>query len=109
MYISITGLKPKGFLGLIRFWLLAIPTFRQAQLARGNLYCEVKKMEGYHCTLTAWENRELMLQFMRTGPHLKAMKNFHRIATGPTYGYEADSIPSWTEAFILLRQNGTEH
>ena len=36
MYVSITGLKPKGLWGLIKFWTLAVPTFREAQVAKGN-------------------------------------------------------------------------
>ena len=106
MHISITGLKPKGLLGYIRFWFLAIPSFRQAQTAAGNLHADVRKMQGFQCTLTAWESRELMLNFLRSGPHLKAMKAFHKMATGPTYGYESDTIPSWEEAFKLLMEKG---
>ena len=87
MYVSITGLKPKGILGFIKFWRLAIPSFRQAQTAKGNLYCSVKRMKGYQCTVTAWESRDVMLAFMKSGTHLKAMKSFHSIATGKTYGY----------------------
>jgi len=62
MYISLTGLKPKGFFAYIRFWFLAIPSFRQAQ-----------------------------------------------IATGPTYGFESDTIPSWEEAYALLMEKGKFH
>ena len=106
MYVSITGLKPKGFIGYIKFWTLAIPSFRQAQTAMGNLHCEVKKINGYQCTLTAWESRDAMLAFMRVGPHLKAMKAFNKIATGKTYGYETDTLPDWEAAFIILQEEG---
>ena len=58
MHISITGLKPKGIWGFIRFWTLAIPSFGEAKSAKGNLYSAVKKINGYNCTLSAWENRE---------------------------------------------------
>jgi len=58
------------------------------------------------CTVTAWENRDLMLNFMRNGTHLTAMKSFHKIATGKTFGFEADKIPSWSEAFELLETKG---
>jgi hypothetical protein len=47
-----------------------------------------------------------MLAFMRTGPHLKAMKAFSKIATGRTYGYESDTIPTWEEAFATLEEKG---
>jgi hypothetical protein len=109
LYISITGLKPKGFLGFIRFWTLAIPSFSEAKSAKGNLYSAVKKINGYNCTLSAWENRDSMLVFMRNGVHLKAMKAFNSIATGRTYGYESDVIPSWDEAYSILETKGKNY
>ncbi|MFM6951842.1 MAG: hypothetical protein ACKOXR_01705 [Bacteroidota bacterium] len=109
MYISITGLKPKGIIGFFRFWGLAIPSFAQAQTAPGILFSQVKRIQGYQCTLTAWESRDQMLVFMRSGVHLKAMKSFHKIATGKTYGYESEVIPSWTEAFEALSNNGKNY
>ncbi|MEY4051096.1 MAG: hypothetical protein EBS93_09010 [Chitinophagia bacterium] len=109
MHISITGLKPKGLWGFIKFWTLAIPSFSEAKSAKGNLYSAVKKINGYQCTLTAWENREMMLVFMKNGVHLKAMKSFHSIATGRTYGYESDTIPNWEEAYSLLETKGKNY
>ena len=105
-YISITGLKPKGIISYFQFWRLAIPSFGQARKAAGNIHCEVKRIKGYQCTLTAWASREDMLCFLRSGVHLKAMKAFHKIATGRTYGFEADTIPTWPEAFALLEEKG---
>ena len=52
MHISITGLKPKGLWGFIRFWTLAIPSFGEAKSAKGNLFSAVKKINGYNCTLS---------------------------------------------------------
>lgn len=109
MYISITGLKPKNVFRRIQFWGLAIPSFRQAQTAEGNIFCQVKKIEGFQCTLTAWETREHMLQFMRGGVHLKAMKSFPKIATGLTYGYEGEEIPDWKQAFQFLKNHGANY
>jgi hypothetical protein len=109
MYISITGLKPKGFFGFFKFWMLAIPTFSQAKIAEGNLHSEVKKMHGYQCTLTAWKSRELMMQFLRSGAHLKAMKAFSSIATGKSYGYESEMVPDWENAFTMLLEKGKNH
>ncbi len=109
MYISITGLKPKSLFATIKFWTLAIPSFRQAQTAAGNQFCEVKRIQGYQCTLTAWDSRETMLEFMRSGIHLKAMKSFHKIATGKTYGFESDNIPNWEEAFNMLSRHGRNY
>jgi hypothetical protein len=109
MYISITGLKPKGIISFFRFWRLAIPSFAQAQAAPGIHFSQVKRIQGYQCTLTAWESRDHMLAFMRSGIHLKAMKSFHQIATGKTYGYESNDIPSWKVAFQLLQENGKNY
>jgi len=109
MHISITGLKPKSLWGFIKFWTLAIPSFGEAKSAKGNLYSAFKKINDYQCTLTAWENRELMLAFMKNGVHLKAMKSFHSIATGRTYGYESDIIPNWEEAYQLLETKGKNY
>jgi hypothetical protein len=61
VYISLTGLKPKGFFAYIRFWFLAIPSFRQAQTALGNLHCDVKKMQEYQCTIPSWEDAYALL------------------------------------------------
>jgi len=108
-YISITGLKPKGILTFFKFLRLAIPSFQQAQKAPGNLFCEVKRVGGFQCTLTAWETKDAMLNYLRSGAHLTAMKSFHKIATGRTYGFESHSIPTWDEAFQLLLEKGKEH
>lgn len=109
IYISITGLKPKNFWATIRFWILAVPSFNQAKKAKGNLFCEVKQIQGFQCTLTAWESREVMLEFLRSGPHLKAMKAFNKIATGKTFGYYEFEIPSWVDAFELLQSKGKNY
>lgn len=47
-----------------------------------------------------------MLVFMRSGVHIKAMKSFHKIATGKTFGYESNTIPDWKTAFNLLEEKG---
>ena len=109
MYISLTQLKPKGIVSYFRFWVLAIPTFRQAQIAKGSLSVTAKRVNGTQCTMTSWESREVMLEFMRSGAHLKAMKAFHKIATGRTYGFEADQLPTWSEAMVLLNERGKSY
>jgi hypothetical protein len=109
MYISITGLKSKNFLSKIKFWILAALAFRAAQKAEGNLFCEVKSANGYQHTITAWKNRNFMMKYLMCKPHAKAMKNFRSIATGSTYGYESDQIPSWNEALELWQKNYKEY
>lgn len=108
-YISITGLKPKGIISFFKFWTLAIPSFEQAKKAKGITFCQVKRIKGLQCTLTAWESREDMLNFLHSGSHLKAMQAFHKIATGKTFGYESKTIPTWEEAFGLLQTQGKNY
>ena len=109
MYISITGLKPRNFFTTIRFWIFTIPAFKAAQKSEGNLFCEVKSANGYQHTITAWKNRNFMTKYVMSKPHAKAMKNFRSIATGSTYGYEGDQIPSWKEAIGLWQKNYKEY
>ena len=109
MYVSVTALKTKGFFSAIRFWLLAGPTFRQAKSSKGVLFCEVKTVDGFHHTLTAWETKKDMKKFASSPIHLKAMKVFPKIATGLTIGYEADEIPSWSEALENWRTQAVNY
>jgi hypothetical protein len=50
-----------------------------------------------------------MLDFMRSGSHLKAMKVFPGIATGKIFGYEFDTIPDWKEVFEVLMEKGRSY
>jgi hypothetical protein len=47
-----------------------------------------------------------MLAFLTSPSHLKAMKFFSKIGSGKVYGYEANSIPSWEDAFTKWDKNG---
>ena len=109
MYVSVTALKTNGFFSAIRFWLLAAPTFKQAKSSQGVLFCEVKSVDGFHHTLTAWESKKDMKKFVSSPIHLKAMKIFPKIATGSTIGYEADKIPSWDEALEIWEMQAVNY
>ena len=58
MYVSVTGLKPKGFIARIRFWITTLPASRAAQMADGILFCDFKTRNGYHHTLTVWKTKK---------------------------------------------------
>ena len=105
MYISITGLKPRNFFTIIRFWIYTIPAFRAAQKSEGNFFCEAKKKDSYYHTITAWKNRDMMMKYLIGKAHSKAMKNFSLIGTGSTYGYKGDQIPSWNKAIKIWKEN----
>ena len=63
MYISITGIKVKGFFGK-KFMRYTTPSFAAARKANGNLFCE-KKINKYYHTLTAWENKNKMMELFK--------------------------------------------
>ncbi len=108
-YVSITGLKPKGLWAYLLFWRHAIPSKIQADSADGILFSEVKKINSIQHTLTAWKSKEHMKAYISTGSHLIAMKMFRKIATGKTFGFEANRIPAWDEVHELWKQHGKEY
>jgi len=109
MYVSVTGLKAKGFLAAIRFWLLAVPAFKQAKSSGGVLFCEVKSVGGFHHKLTIWKTKKDMRKFVLSPIHRKAMKIFPKIATGSTIGYEANKMPGWDKALAIWRQSAVNY
>lgn len=98
MIISVTGLRAKGLISWLRFWRLAVPAYRQAKQAKGNLYLAVRRIDGVEHTLTAWKDRKHMTHYVLSGAHRKAMAQFAQIATGATVTFESDEVPSWDEA-----------
>lgn len=107
-YVCVTGLVLDSFLGVPRFWYHAIPSMMQAQSAPGNVFAEARQVGPVRQTLTVWDDQTSMRNFMISGAHVKAMKDFDNFATGSVYGYESDSIPMWEEALQLLKENGRQ-
>ena len=56
-------------------------------------------------TLTAWKNKNKMMDYLRGKHHALAMKNFRSIGTGSVYGYEDDSMPNWEDAIKKWKLN----
>lgn len=108
-YVSITGLQPKSFWHYFSFWRHAIPCKMQADHAPGILFSGVKRINGVQHTLTAWVSQSHMRAYIVSGAHLKAMKAFRKIATGKTFGFEADHLPSWPEVHQLWLEHGREY
>ena len=108
-YVSITGLKPRGLVSFFIFLRHAIPSKIQAEQAPGNLYVAVKRINGIHHTLSVWENKSDMKSYIYQGPHLLAIKVFRKIATGKTFGYESNTLPSWEEVHELWKTNGMDY
>ena len=106
MYVSVTGIKPKGLIGWIRFWVLTIPASKAAQKAEGVLLCEFNSQNHFQHTLTVWKSKKQMLTYKSSPAHLRAMKNFSKIGSGKVYGYETDAMPSWDDALSEWEING---
>ena len=81
-YISITGLDLKAFYHAPKFWMYAIPAMGQARSSEGNISADGNTIQGTHHTLSVWEDRKSMLNYMRKGSHVKAMKILDDVATG---------------------------
>jgi len=109
MYISITGLRLKNRFMFIPFAWHVMRSFKQAKKAEGNLHCALNNVNGVHHTLTAWESKKHMQQYIYSGAHKKAIVGFRRIATGKTLGYEGDELPSWEEAHKIWQKNGRDY
>lgn len=97
-YISITGLSLHTALHWPRFMWHASRSLQQARQAAGNLSAEARQIRGVHHTLSVWKTRAHMLAYLRTGPHLTAMRMFPKLGHGRTAGYEADAAPDWERA-----------
>lgn len=105
MIVSVTGLKLKNKWAWFHFWRLAIPSFRQAQKAKGNLFCETKTINGVQHTLTAWQSRKHLKHYVLSGAHRKAMGHFSKIATGATITFESEEMPTWQDAIGRWEQD----
>lgn len=109
IYVSITGLKVKSIWKIILFLRHAMASKKQVDRSPGILFSAVKRINGIEHTLTAWENQECMRKFIYSGAHKHAIKAFRKIATGKTFGYESNQLPSWEEVHDLWNKNGKEY
>jgi hypothetical protein len=75
----------------------------------GNVKAEARTIDGVHHTLTVWESRAAMQGFLYAGAHKRAIAAFGAIATGKTFGFAADRVPSWEEVPEIWRTRGREY
>lgn len=107
--VAITGLRLKRPWHIFRFTWLAIPAFNQARNSSGSLLVEAKTIRGVRHTLTVWNSRSDMTEFLYSGAHKRAIKAFPEIATGKTFSYESDSVPDWAEVHARWLEQGLEY
>lgn len=97
-HVSVTGLRLRGFWHAPRFWWLTLAALAQARRAPGLIHLDVRRIDGWHHTLTVWEDEQSMRQYLRAGAHLASMRAFSRIATGKVLGFASAGVPDWSEA-----------
>ena len=110
MLIVVTELKLKGVLAWLKFLPHAVRCKIQAERAEGNLAALVSN-QGLMIqrTLTAWDSKEDMQRYVRSGAHLKAMRAAPELSTregSKTLHFEAEEVPSWEVAIRRLEKDG---
>ena len=109
-FISITRLKVRAIRFLPGFAIDAIRTNRQVKRAsgfqRGSLLMD---RDWTFWTMTAWDDQQSMLNYIRTGNHKAAMPHLAEWcdeASVVHWEQAEQSLPSWTEADRRMRQEG---
>lgn len=108
MIASVTELNLKNFFSFLRFIPHAIRSKTQADKAKGLVSISVKS-EGLlvQRTLTVWEDEASMKEYVRSGWHLKAMKDFSKMANKSyVVKFEVQQTPTWDDAIKQLREHG---
>ena len=109
MLMAITLIELRSPLHVFGVNIRAIQVVRQ--LAKTP--CVASKVKGgitRHYTMTLWKNEQDMKAFMRSGAHLDAMKWGAKTAREiRTVVKEADVLPGWKEAELLLEQEARVH
>jgi hypothetical protein len=107
LYVSVTGLSIKSaWHAPPRFWWHALRSMAQARAAEGNLFADARIVEGIHHTLTVWRSEAAMRAYLRSGPHLVAMRALASIGTGRVLGYTCAEKPGWDEVLARLELDG---
>ena len=106
MIISTTELRLKSIAKFLPAIRLSGKIINEAQRAPGVLHVRAHPTSlRTLVTLTAWESEEAMMQFVRSGTHLEAMKQTAVLASDTRSAHwEANKIPSLKEARLRLDQ-----
>ena len=79
MIVAITGLKPFNLLKKIHFLSLSVPLMKKALVSKGNLHGHSFQNKGYFHTVTAWDTRECMMEYVYSPAHQKAIDIFEKL------------------------------
>ena len=104
MKATITSIELKG---PFKFFALSASAFRIIKQLKATKFKDFKKKGIWtkHYTMTLWNNENELREFARSGAHLDAMKKSKSIAKEiRTITIETETLPSWSEAKILLEK-----
>lgn len=110
MLASVTRLRLRSFRYLLPFIIHSRRIARQAEAAAGNRGVRLRKTRGLaFWTLTAWDDRESMQSFRRSGAHRTAMPKVQHWcdqSVVASWQLDSDQFPDWTEGRRQLMDNG---
>ncbi|MEO9802979.1 MAG: hypothetical protein ABJF04_07015 [Reichenbachiella sp.] len=108
MYVSVTRLKLKSIWLLPKFVRQSNLISKQAKASPGILKVKLSnRWFRYFYTMTHWNSKEAMQQFMINGEHNEAMRQWSQFVTEvKAYGYESDHPPKWKEARMMIENKG---
>lgn len=108
-FVSVTRLRLRSPLYLLRFLKHAIPSSQQAIAAPGNLKTLTRRQRFAFWTLTVWEDEAAMRNYMRSGAHREAMPKLAEWCDeASTVHWHQDSVepPDWQEATQRMLAEG---
>lgn len=104
MKATITSIELKG---PFKFFALSARALKIIKQLKATNYKDFKKKGIWtkHYTMTLWESEKDLREFATSGAHLEAMKESAKIAKEiRTITIEANKLPSWEEAILLLER-----
>ena len=108
MQITVTSIRLRSLFGFFRLSNHGRKISNQAKQSKGFLKMKNTGFGYEHFTLSGWENAEDRKAFYLAGAHKEAMKVSAKLSTEiRTYSYEAEALPSWKEAKVLLYEKGS--
>lgn len=109
MVLIITSIELKSPFGFFALSMQARQVVKQLK----HTSCLSSKTTGFwtkHYTMTLWESEAEMKSFIRSGAHLKAMKNSESFSKEiKTLKIQAEKFPSWKKARHLVDKEKPYH
>lgn len=109
MKVSITSIELKSPLHFFKLSIFALHISNQLKASN----CIEFKKKGFwtkHYTMTLWRNEDDMKAFAYSGAHLDSIKKSKSIAKEiSSITIEANDLPKWKEAKILLKSQGKKY